>query len=415
MEMIGTFILYIIMACCAIGALATIFKEDSGLAHSFHEGLNTIAALFIPICGLMVSVPYLTVGIEKIFGQMFRFIGADPVIAASMMLPPDAGGYALSLAMGQGYGVLVISMAVGFMVASTISFNIPIGLSVLDKKDHNYLALGAMSGFLAAPVGIFTTYMVMYFTEPTIRTTFSTVETPAHVLKLDMFTILVNLLPIVVICIFLALGLKYIPNTMIKGFKIFGKLFTSVLTLVVAASIVQHYTGVFSFVFGSWEFDPLFADDKEMFRAIELLGTIAMMLTGAFPMVYLIRTYCSKPLEKFGKMIGLSTTGSAGLVASLANGLALFPLIKDMKPTDKVVTIAFMVCAGYSLGDFIAFNVNFQPNLVIAIFIGQIVGGVTGIGFAKLIAVPQVLKMEKERMEQEGTEPTEMKEELKEA
>lgn len=397
MELIGNIILYIIMACCAIGALATIFKENSGLAQSFHDGVSTMAALFIPICGLMVSVPYLTVGVEKIFGTLFRLVGADPVIAASMVLPPDAGGYALSLAMGQGYAVLVISMAVGFMVASTISFNIPIGLSVLDKEDHSYLALGAMSGFLAAPVGIFTSYMVMYFTQPKIRTTFSTVGTPEHVLQLDMFTIMVNLLPIITICIFLALGLKFIPNAMIKGFKVFGKLLISVLTLVVMASIVQHYTSFFTQVFGAWHFDPLFADEKEMFRAIELLGTIAMMLTGAFPMVYLVRTYCNKPLEKLGKMAGLSSTGSAGLVASLANGLALFPLIKDMKPTDKVVTIAFMICAGYSLGDFIAFNVNFQPNLVIAIFIGQIVGGITGIGFAKLIAVPQVLKMEQEK------------------
>lgn len=393
MEIIGSIILYIIMVCCAIGALATIFKEESGLAQSFHEGIGTMAALFIPICGLMVSVPYLIIGVEKLFGSLFRSIGADPVIAASMILPPDAGGYALALAMGQGPAVTVISMLVGFMVASTVAFNIPIGLSVLKKEDHNYLALGAMSGFLAAPVGIFTSYMVMYFTKPTIRTTFTTVGASDYVLELEMLTIFINLIPIVTICVFLALGLKFFPEGMIKGFKIFGKVLTSVLTLVVMASILQHYTGVFSSLFGSWHFDPLFADEKELFRAIELLGTIAMMLTGAFPMVYLIRKYCNKPLEKLGKFAGLSSTGSAGLVASLANGLALFPLIGEMKPTDKVVTIAFMICAGYSLGDFIAFNVNFQPNLVFAIFVGQIFGGIVGIGFAKLIAVPQVLKM----------------------
>jgi ethanolamine transporter len=65
-----------------------------------------------------------------------------------------------------------------------------------------------------------------------------------------------------------------------------------------------------------------------------------------------------------------------------------------MKPTSKVICMSFLVCAGYSLGDFIAFNVNFQPNLLIAIFVGQIVGGIIGILFAKFLAVPQVLKME---------------------
>ena len=121
-----------------------------------------------------------------------------------------------------------------------------------------------------------------------------------------------------------------------------------------------------------------------------------MMLCGAFPMVYLIRKYFRKPLEKLGSIAGLDSAGSAGLVACMANGIAIFGLIKDMKPTSKVISLSFLVCAGYSLGDFIAFNVNFQPNLVIAIFVGQIVGGIIGIIFAKLIAVPYVLKMERE-------------------
>jgi ethanolamine transporter len=67
-----------------------------------------------------------------------------------------------------------------------------------------------------------------------------------------------------------------------------------------------------------------------------------------------------------------------------------------MNPKSKVISMSFLVCAGYSLGDFIAFNVNFQPNLLIAIFVGQIVGGIVGIGFAKIFAVPQVLKMQEE-------------------
>ena len=399
MELIGNIILYAVMTCCVIGGLATIFKEDSGLAQSFHDGIGTMAALFIPICGLMVSVPFIVTGAEMLFGALFRSFGADPSIAAAMILPPDCGGYAVALRMGGGAAVEVIAIIVGFMVASTVAFNIPIGLSILDKEDHGYLALGAMSGFLSAPFGVFISYLVMYITKPAIRRSFTTVGTPDYVLDLALSTIFINLIPIMVICVLLALGLKFIPNQMIKGFKVFGKVLTSILTLVVVASVVEHYTGLFSSVFGGWGFDPLFADEKDLFRAIELLGTIAMMLTGAFPMVYLIRQYCNKPLEKLGQLIGLDSTGSAGLIAGLANALALFPLIKDMRPKDKVVTIAFVVCAGYSLGDFIAFNVNFQPNLVVAVFIGQIGGGLIGILFAKLFALPQVERMEREKAE----------------
>ena len=181
---------------------------------------------------------------------------------------------------------------------------------------------------------------------------------------------------------------------MIKGFMYFGKGLTTILTLIVLASIVQHYTGIFTTIFGRWGFDPMFADENERFRSIELLGSIAMMLSGAFPMVYLIRKYFKKPLEKIGEIAGLDSAGSAGVVACMANGIAVFGLVKDMTPASKVISMSFLVCAGYSLGDFVAFNVNFQPNLVIAIFIGQIVGGIIGIVFAKLIAVPYISKIE---------------------
>ena len=112
---------------------------------------------------------------------------------------------------------------------------------------------------------------------------------------------------------------------------------------------------------------------------MELLGTIAMMLTGAFPMVTLIRRYLGKPLEKLGRLAGLEASGSVGLVACLPNGLAMFPFVKEMRPRDKVVCMAFLACGGYSLGDFLAFNVNFQPNLLVPVFVGQICGGIIGI------------------------------------
>ncbi len=392
-EVIGRLVLYLIMGCCALGAIATVFREDSGLAEAFHEGLKAMAALFLPIVGLMASVPYLIIGIENIFGNLFRSIGADPAIAAAVFIPADAGGYALFLALTNSPEIVVISLAVAIMTASTISFNIPVGLSILKKEDHPYMALGAMSGFLSIPFGVLISCLILIVTKPTIRTTFTTTGPTDYVLSLHLGTVLINLLPIIFFCVLLALGLKFFPKKMIKGFMVFGKTLLSLLTLIAAASIIQHYTGIFSKIFGSWGFDLIIADGDEPFRAIELLGSIAMMLTGAFPMVYLIRKFFGKGLKKIGQLAGLDETGSAGLLATMANGIALFNMVGEMKPTNKVICIAFTVCSGYCLGDWIAFNVNFQPHLVIPIFIGQVSGGVIGIIFAKIIAIPQVIKM----------------------
>lgn len=393
MEILGKIILYIIMACCGVGAVAAVVKEDSGLAKSFHEGLQAMASLFLPIVGLMVSVPFLVIGVERIFGNLFRSMGADPAIAAAMFIPTDCGGYALFLALARSPEIVVIALTVAIMTASTVAFNIPVGLSILNKEDYPYMALGAMSGFLAIPFGVFITCTILMFTRPAIRTTFTTTGPAEYVLSMDMGTILINLLPIFIFCVVLAILLKLIPNGMIKAFMIFGKVLLSLLTLIAAASIIEYYTGFFTWIFGGWGFDPVMADAEQSFRAIELLGSIVMMLTGAFPMIYLIRKFFGKHLAKAGRLAGLDDVGSAGLLAATANAVAMFSMIKDMTPTNKVLCIAFTVCGGYCLGDWIAFNVNFQPNLVIPIFIGQFCGGIIGIVFAKLIAIPQVKKM----------------------
>lgn len=392
MEILGQIVLYIIMGCCGIGAVATVVKEDSGLARSFHDGIRAMASLFLPVVGLMVSVPYLIVGVENIFGNFFRSFGADPAVAAAVIIPPDCGGYALFLALAESPEVVVIAVMVAITTASTIAFNIPIGLSMLKKEDLSYLALGAMSGFLAIPFAVLITCTILMITKPAVRTTFTTTGAAEYVLHLEMSTVLLNLLPIVVFCILLALGLKLFPKAMVKGFIVFGKILLSLLTLIAAASIIEYYTGIFSKIFGGWGFDPMLGDEEETFRAIELLGTIAMMLSGAFPMVYLIRKFFGKKLSKIGSRVGLDETGSAGLLAAMANAVALFSMVKDMNPSSKVMAIAFTVCAGYSLGDWIAFNVNFQPNLVVPVFIGQLCGGIIGILFAKLIALPHAEK-----------------------
>lgn len=388
MEIIGRVMLYIIMTCCILGALASAIKEESGLGKSFEEGLQTVGTLFMPLTGLMISVPYLTQFTQKVFGELYHRIGADPAIAATTFIPSDIGGYLLAQQIAETPENWIMALVVGYMAAPVISFNIPVGLAMLEKKDHGYLALGAMSGIIAIPLGVLTTCLVLFLTSPSIRETFSTVGPATYQLSFQLSSIFLNLVPLSVLCLVLALGLRYWPQKMIKGFMVYGKLLMSALKLIVAFAIVEYYTGFFSDILGGWGFSPLLADDRESFRAIELLGTIAMMLAGAFPMVYLLQTYLRKPLTKLGSLFGMTSVGSAGLLAASANALAMFKMIKDMPPGDKVMCIAYSVCAGYFLGDFLAYSTNFQPTLMFPILVGQFTGGVAGILVAKKIALP---------------------------
>lgn len=393
MEMIGTVVTWIMMICCVIGGVSYAIDETSDLGAAFMDGLHVMANMFIPICGLMAAVPFVSDFIVSVIGPVFSIIGADPVVASAFVFPPDCGSFALATQIGQTADLYPLVIATGFMCASTIAFNVPIGLQMLEKEDHKFLALGTLSGFLSMPFGILITCLIVSFTSPAIATAFASGAPLDHVVTLTIGMIAINMVPLIIITALLAIGLKVAPEAMMKGFAIFGKLLTAALTGVVVVVIVENYTGIFSTIFGGWGFDPILADAENTTRAIEILGTIAMMLTGALPMVTLIQKYLSKPLEKLGSLAGLKAEGSVGLVACLPNGLAVFPFIKNMRAEDKVVVLAFLVCAGYSIGDFLAFNVNFQPNLLIPVLVGQLAGGVIGIVFARFLAVPEVKRM----------------------
>mgnify|MGYP001175244167 CR=1 FL=1 len=394
MAQIGTFVIYIIMAFAIAGAIAAIRNDEEGLGKEFMQGLYSIGPIFVPVAGIMASVPYLSHFIEALFGPVFGVMGADPAIAAGVFIATDMGAYQLADGIAGNRESWIMAMVTGFMAGATIVFSIPVGLAMLDRRDHKYMALGIMSGILTVPIGVLITSSILALTNARVRETVTTEGEAGYQLALSFATIFANLLPLIVIVVLIALGLRFLPDAMIKGFMWFGRIMDAGLKLVLVFSIVEYFTGAFSALFGSWGFDPIIADADDQFRALEVAGYIGVMLSGAFPMVYVIKKYLAKPLEAFGKKIGLSGVGSAGILAAIANILAMYRLIKDMPPKDKVLNIAFAVCAAFLFGDHLAFSANFQPTIILPLIIGKVAGGALAIALAYWISVPKALQLE---------------------
>ena len=278
-------------------------------------------------------------------------------------------------------------MMTGYMAGATIVFTIPVALKMLEKRDRKYLALGVMSGLLAIPIGVFVASAIIALSHPVIREVVFTNADATYQLALSWAQIGVNLVPLIIICVALALGLKLKPDAMIKGFIVFGRVMEAALKIVFVLVVVEYFTGIFTTVFGSFGFDPIIADDEDMFRALETSGAIGIMLCGAFPMVYLIRKYLAKPLAKIGGAVGLSSDATAGLLAGSANVLALLSMVKDLKARDKVICMAFAVCCAFLFGDHLSFTANFQPSLIVPVLLGKLAAGICAIAFAHVLAV----------------------------
>jgi ethanolamine transporter len=401
MEKIGQCVIYLIMACAVIGAIAAVRDDQSELGQEFLSGINSIGPIFIPVAGIMAATPYLSQFIAAVFGPIFGLVGADPAMAATTFIAVDMGGYQLADALARTKESWIMAMITGFMAGATIVFSIPVGLSMLDKKDHKYMALGVMSGILTVPIGVFITSAILSVTNAMVRGSISTDAPSDYQLALSFVQIFQNLVPLIIICVLLAVGLYLKPNMMIKGFMIFGRVMDATLKIVLVFSIVEYFTGFFTTILGSWGFDPIIADTEDQFRALEISGYIGIMLCGAFPMVHLIKKYFAKPLEALGRKSGFSAVGSAGILAGAANILALFRLIREMPAADKVKCIAFAVCSAFLLGDHLAFSANFQPTIILPLMIGKFSAGIIAIFFATKLSVPKAIQLEKEEKEAE--------------
>jgi len=252
MAMIGTVIVYIIMICAVLGAFAAIKNPDEGIGREFMTGLQTIGHIFVPAAGIMASIPYLTWFINKFISPAFQAIGADPAIAATSILATDMGGYQLAEALKVTNEGWIMAMIVGYMAGATIVFSIPMGLALLDKRDHKYMALGIMSGVLTIPIGAFLASVMVVLFNTEIRDVISTTAASPYEFVISYGQIFINLLPLLIFVVLIAAGLKFFPRAMVSGFMIFGRLMDAAIKIVLVFSIVEIFTGFFSMVFGAW-------------------------------------------------------------------------------------------------------------------------------------------------------------------
>ncbi|MDY5270564.1 ethanolamine utilization protein EutH [Tractidigestivibacter sp.] len=394
MEVFGKAVVFIIMGCAAAGCIASIARPESELGKEFVAGIDSIGPIFLPVAGIMASAPYLTAFVSAAFGPLFGALGADPAMAATTFIAVDMGGYQLADVLAQTRESWIMAMMGGYMAGATIVFTVPVALKMLEVRDRKYLAPGVMSGLLAIPIGVLVASAVIALANPVIRETVSTNAAATYQLALTWSQIAHNLVPLVIICVALAVGLATRPDAMIRGFIVFGRVLDSVLKVVFVVVVIECFTGLFSTVFGAFGFDPIIADEQDRFRALEVSGAIGMMLCGAFPMVWLIKTHLAKPLSRIGRTVGLSPDATAGLLAASANVLAALAMVKDLRARDKVIVISFGVCCAFLFGDHLSFTANFQPTLIVPVLLGKLAGGVCAIFFAMRLATRKAEELE---------------------
>ena len=344
-------IIWIMAAFAILGGLDRIFGNRFGLGSHFEEGLLAMGSLALAMVGIIALAPVLADVLSPVVVPVYEFLGADPAMFAGTILAYDMGGGSLAQALTNDPQAAALGGILnGSMLGATLVFTIPVALGILAPEDRPALAKGVLCGIITIPLGILAGGLVAGF---------------------PLLMVLKNLIPIVLIAAGIALGLWKAENAIIKGFTWFGKLITALITAGLILAIVEALTGFVIL--------PGMAPISEGF---ETVGEIAIILAGAFPLVFVVTKLLEKPLMKVGHLLGINEHAAAGLIASLANSIATFGLVKQMDPRGKVVNIAFAVSAAFVFGDHLGFTAGFAPEMLPAMILGKLAGGISAVAVA---------------------------------
>ncbi|HCM89692.1 MULTISPECIES: ethanolamine utilization protein EutH [Vagococcus] len=360
---INEIIMYIIAFFMVVGGIDYILGNKFNLGNQFEEGIMAMGSLTLSMVGIITLAPILANILKPIVVPIYTALGADPAMFATTLLANDMGGYTLAMEMAQTPEAgLFAGTILGAMMGPTIVFTIPVALGIIKKEDQKYLATGVLSGMVTIPIGAFVGGLVAGF---------------------DVMMIIKNLIPIVIVAALVMVGLLLIPDGMIKGFTYFGKGVVVIAIIGLILGALQQLVGI-----------TVIEGIAPVSEGIEVVGGIALTLAGAFVLVQVITRVFKKPLLGLGKILGMNETSAAGLVATLANNIAMFQTMKDMDERGKIINVAFAVSASFVLGDHLGFTAGVEKAMIFPMIVGKLVGGITAILVAIFVANKTMKKAE---------------------
>ena len=201
-------IIWVMAVGLLIGAADKIIGNKFGLGEKFDEGFNAMGPLALGMVGIVCLAPVISKVLGPVIIPVFQAMGADPSMFAAI-LANDMGGYSLAMELAQDEQAgLLAGNVIASMLGCTLVFSIPVGLGLIEKEDQVYFSRGLLIGLITIPAGSILGGIIAGF---------------------PVMLVVKNVIPILIFSLLLILGLKLIPDKMIKGCMIFGQFITIVI------------------------------------------------------------------------------------------------------------------------------------------------------------------------------------------
>ena len=334
---------YIMLAFLALGGLDHCFGNRLGLGEGFKNGFLCMGNLALAMIGMNTVAPLLADVLSGTLFPVYRAIGADPSLFAGTLLPNDSGGYALAMRLcgddlvGGFSGAVVASM-----MGVTLTFTVPLSFStVKTPESRRCLSRGLLIGIVTMPVGCIVGGLLSGLTDARL---------------------LFNLLPMLLTAAILFFCLLRFPEGSVRVMGVFGRVLGVFIILALILAVIDRQTG--AELFGG-RLTPLP-------ESLAIIGDIAVVLAGAFPLLYLLKKLLKKPLNRLGARLGVNEDSVTGLFTTLVNSIPMFGVMDRMDERGKVLNAAFAVSASFVFGDHLGFTAGVCPTYLLPMIAGKL-------------------------------------------
>ena len=339
---------YIMVCFSVLGAIDCILNNRFGIGKEWERGFYLLGTMSLSMIGMIILAPCIAQLLSPILSKIPSWIPFEPSIIAGSLLANDMGGapLAMSLASNEKIGYFN-GLVVSTMMGVTISFTLPLAMGVVEKRQQRSMLLGILCGIVAIPVGCVVS---------------------GFIAGIPIKELVIDLIPLVLLAIVLAIGLMKAPDFCIKIFKGLG---IGIKILIIIGMLI----GIITFLTG-YKILPEAAPIEE---GAMIVFNAAIVMSGAFPLLHIVGIFLRRPLKVLGKAIGINDASALGFVASLATSVTTFSMMKDMDEKGVVLNSAFAVSAAFTFAGHLAFTMSFNRDFVPCVICGKLVSGIIAV------------------------------------
>ena len=182
-----------------------------------------------------------------------------------------------------------------------------------------------------------------------------------------------NTWPIMILSLLLLAGLLFLPQIMVPVFSGLAFAVRTAAYLSFTIAVLQE-AGSPVILEGLTPLDEIYP----------VIVRIGVFLGGILPIFTLIQRALKHPLEKLADHLNLSPLSISYLFLSTSNDIPVLVNLRELDSDGITVNVAYLMAAAYTVGDFLAFSMQFAPKLAFPMMFGRLVSGFLAIAVCLL-------------------------------